>query len=628
MADFVSAPEIESRDTILLYGNYYQIAGPVRVDMATVSPEKMSLSPGVPAGDSPLISTITVNDLRGGMGLFRYRDLKDLNRYATGINFAPRFAHSITPSLLANSSSKPSGETATVNAITALSGTIIVAFGPDLYNLTPPTTWSASTDTLPATPVDDIWFNARIFFALDSSGYSYLATAGGVATDVAAGASDPAAHSFAVWDETLYAIDTAGRLWSSTTGNAASWTGLANLPVPNTTDIDLVVYDDSAGDPTIWALTAFGPWIYDPINDKWFQSRFQFPEFDRVVTGRGMGIDGRDALFVKGSDHQLYKTRMSNTAYTVENVTPGINFLPSAYAGEITSIVADNHHLYVLIGDSSTISGINWCVFVYNDDDDVPVWHPLSINTADNSTQPLVAAIIASSVGHRLYYHDNNSADGHIVRWIELLDLERDPSQFATVNYAASAQVDLPWFDNFEESRDKLALRVRVKCLGMSANETITVSYRTDFSTGSFTTLGSAIAANGETTIWFGTNNVGMSFKSIQFRLAFARGSTTTNAPKLESFSFDYMRLPEVLRGFTVQIICSGMFFNKSAGEQLENLWTMMKTDTMGTFAYLDDTGQRRSYLVKPQRPQGVEMAGSDEHGTYAFYLAEIRSNN
>ena len=609
---------------ISLYGNYYTIRGPIQVGFAQ---------------NPPVRRRFTVSDLTGGVGLYRYRNVQTERKYYwTGQNIDTLTPYNTTLGPLATSSSKPAGETRTVNVITALGGTIIVCFEDRVYNLTPPSTWSALIDTLPATPIDDLWFNSRIFYALGASGYSYQATAAGVATDVAT----PTVQSFVEWDGRLWSMDTSGVLRWSSTGNASTWTDKATIPIQDLTDVELVVYDDSAGDSTIWALTTQGPWIYDALNDKWFPSRFQFPGITRLFTGRGLGTTFRNHLITKGTDMSVYRLTMNGSMLIVKDITPGIpGGLPVSLSGELKTFTADNNFLFVAVGNSTTVTGVNWTIFALTitqdvDGSDIETWHPIYVNTTPNTVEPKAMSIISGSNGHRLYFHDNNVTDGHIVRFIDLVDLRESPVNSTTKTYTTGgagivSRLELPYFDGEEPGKQdwpKVALRYLVKLAGAASTETVQVAYRSDFSVGSYTNLGAVVNSDTEASRWFGTNNVGLEFKSIQPRITFVRGGTSTLRPILEYLALDYLEIPPtLLRQFTVVIDCSTMINNLSPGNQITNLWTALQTSTLGTFSYRDDAGNTLSYLVKVVSPQGQENAGYDFTGLYTLNLIEIRAN-
>jgi hypothetical protein len=633
---YIAAPQVLESNTILLDGadastpKYYRLRGPVQVVQATQFPGKITIG-DFGKNENPIISTVSWSDLRGGMGLYRMKDESQIDRFWTSQNIDTLHANAITLGALVTSIS--AGVDFFVTAINVLSDLLTVAFSNRIYTHDG-TSWSALVDTLPNAPRDSILFNARIFYAEEGSGYSYQAAGGAVATDVAL----PLFLAFAVWDNKLYGLDTAGVLYSSTTGNAASWTTLAGLDLTGTNVVNydrlfLRVYDDANGEPTIWAITPTGPFLYDATNDKWFRSRFQAPRYQQGEPYPFFGSTYRESLFLQTAERKIFKLTMGSGTLLVEDVTLGApDGVPSEYTSAVRGSESNNDFLFALAGYSYA-NAIRQPIglFVYNGRGWHNIFrHSLYTTTTTTDTGLIKATTVRSgtAIRNRLYFHVTDDTSGNTLRWLNLYDLPENPLTSTTRTYAASGQLELPFFDGGYEAQQKTAIQVRIKVTGATANETVQVAYRIDGSTGSYTNLGSAITATTEQTLKFGTNNVGLGFKSIQLKLTLARGSTTTLAPKIEYIALDFMRLPDVLKGFSLTIDCTNDAPDgRSPRTQIDDLWTTIALNTLCTFAYRDDAGNTQSYLVKAMRPQGTEETGEDYRGQYQIYLASFGSN-
>lgn len=637
---YASQPQVQQAGEILLYGQRYRLApekdgspGRVRTTLATQFPPKVVTNQDYGRDSHPVMSTWAVDDLRGGMGLFRYRTPEDLNRYWTGRNFDGLYQGAFTLGPLITDLDEPAGVNQAINAINLLGGTLIAVLNNVVYNHDG-TNWSAIIDTLPAAPVDSIYFNPRVYYALGSSGYCYQTTASGVATDVAAGANDPAVHSWCVWDGKIWALDTAGKIWDSTTGNAGTWTNTrATLPIQDHTASDLVVYRDDGGDSVIYALTAFGPWLYDAVNDTWMQQDLQFPFFRRVNTRRGGGAVYRNVMYVHAADRTVFALDMlrrtiADASFAAPDGAPwtseSANY--AGFVGELKKFVTDNTLLFALHGTSRANTTASWGLVVFNG----LGWHPFYENTdtAANGQDMFIAN--ATNHAYRLYFEDVGSAVGNtnFLKYFPLAPLRENPLYSSTGRtYAVSGFVELPYFDGFAPEQGKTAQQVRIKLAGASSTETVQVAYRINGSTGSYTNLGSAVAVNEEVALPFGTNNVGLGFKSMQLRLTFARGNTTTAAPKVEYCALDYLRQPEVLRGLTVSLDLSDTYYGRTPQQQVDALWAAMKADTFGTCAWRDDSGNVRSLLVKVMSLDGAEESGFDWRSGYTLRLLEMGRN-
>lgn len=635
MADYEANPQVTTPGTIRLYGNEYKLkneedgsAGEVKVIMSTVFPPKIVSGTDIGPNDNPTMSTQEWTDLRGGMGLWKWRGPEDNNRYFAGDNIDCLFPKAITLGPLVTKTNAPVNTS--IRSIGELNGTlVIVQGGGQVYNFDG-TSFSALIDTLPTTSVSNARFNSRLFHSLGSSGYSFQAAPDAVATDVAT----PTAQTFTVWDGKIYTLDTSLILYSSTTGSAASWTTLATIPLPNNPSliVQLVTYDDADGNPVIWALTSLGPWLYDAVNNKWMQARFDYPYY---AIGNNhqfyFGAKYRESLFNRAGDLEVYKLTMSDGLLNIKPVFVDSPDMVSAdYDGGLGSFTSTNEFLFATIGSTSLAGGnTKWGMLLYNGG-----WHPIYLNAnTSGSVNTPESAYITSSSNHpyRLYFHMDAGADPSSLAYIKLGELRKSPLSGVTKNYSSSGTLELPCFGGGYESQSKTARQVRIKLAGASSTETVQIAYRLNGSTGAYTNLGSAVTANTEQTLKFGTNSVGLSFKSIQLKLTFVRGGTTTAAPKLEYTALDYIRLPEVLRGFLVNIDCSALVGGNTPRQQVDNLWTAIETDTFGTFAFRDDsaTGSNntRSYLVKVTRPEGMEDTGLTEGGVYKLLLISYGDN-
>lgn len=639
---YVSAPQVQESSEIILFGQRYKLAqddqgqsGKVSVSLATSFPPKIDTGGMNSRPSNPIVESYTVDDLRGGLGLWHYRTPNDLNRYWTAENAFTGFANAITLGPLATSIGAPSAEAGQTRPIRILQsfGTgpkLVALFNDKLYTYDY-TSWSALVDTLPgASPMDTVIFNDRAFYALGSPGYSYQTDPTAVAVDVGL----PAARSFAVWDNKLYALDTGGGLFSSTTGDSGSWTTLASLadvamlPGNSYAFNDLVVYDDTGGETALWALTSFGPFIYDAVNDKWIRSRYQTPFQPRIDDVRGRGIVFRDSIYVHSSDTTLAKLTMTGGNLIVEEVSPGYpDGMPLVLDGGLNVQAADLQGIFVLSSNRFGNAGVDWNLLYY----DGMGWQRLWVNTTPGSTTALGLALVNSHDGsggerYRLFFHDATNSTTHIARWIGVDALRENPLVSTTRTYAASGYIELPVFDAWNASQGKIAQQVRVRVIGASSTETVSLSYRINESTGAYTSITPVISTDDEWVFPLGTNNTGIAFNSWQWKITMA-SSGSTSAPKIDHLTLDYVRKEEVQRGFSVTLDLSEPYFNRTPQQMMDHLWVHMKANNWGTFAYKDDSDNTRSYLVKVMRPAGTEGTGYEQSGKYSLLLIEMGPN-
>lgn len=633
---YLASPQVQQAGEVVLFGQRYRLAseqgraGKVKVTLgAQFSPK---IDTGGPFGrpSNPVVETYEVNDLRGGMGVWRYRYdengvRQDTNRFWTADSMDTLWANAITLGPLLTNLSQPAslsdGEQTVVAA--SLSGDLVIALSnAEVYSYTG--SWSTAEDTLPGAPLNVCNFNSRVFYALGSNGYSYQTDVTATATDVAA----PTAMDFVVWDDRIWTIATDFQLHSSTTGNSASWDDLATIPVDTTVAkpwASLRVHDDQSGEPVIWALTHQGPYVYDAANDKWFRSRFDFPYERTDLNRRDGGITHRGALYVWAYNTSVYRLDGSDI-FDVSLDRP--DGLPSAYGGAQLSFAQTDRALFAVMGGHLRSLTAN-PVFLWNG----AGWHPIAkashanvSTTAECHIWVLGPDLGGTELQRLVFSAPNNSSLTDDLYYFNLGEFYRHPLVSTARTYATAGNVELPYFDASAPSKPKIAQQVRLKLVGASTTETVTVAYRINGSTSSYTTLGSAVAVNNEVTIPFGSDGVGLEFNSIQFKLTFASGGSTS-APKLEYFAMDYVRQPEVLRAFVVDIDVSDFVFGRSPQQQIDDLWAHMKATTFGTFAYHDDADNTRSYLVKVLAPEGEEDSGYSGTGTYRVRLIEMGEN-
>ena len=629
MADFVSAPQVLDENEILLYGDFYKIKPPLRVSLATQLPGKIVIGDYGPR-DNPLVSTYSISDLRGGIGVYKYTDTQaEANKFLDSVDTSlstfqgidTLWASQITlpPDIIDRT--RPGVETGQISSITRLAATIIVTFGAVLYNITDAGTWSAVIDTLPAAPTSKpTWFNSRIFYPLSASGYSYQTAANAVAVDVAT----PLFQSFTVFDNKIYGVDTSNVLYSSTTGNSASWTTLATMPLESDIDfpfIRLVVYDNAEGDPTIWAQTHKGPWVYDPVNDKWFQSRFQHPYYRYPNVLYSPIAVWRESLFIVTRPRKVFKITIGGGTTLVEDVSPGLpgGFVQGTIA--IQGLESTDLGLFALLGTSEQeLSNANIItrILMWNGSG----WAPIYNDSAGRGTPGRVLFYTTTATTVRLYFSDPTTVPRLL--FLNLLGFSEPPINSTLRPYFSSGGFTTPWFIADYEAQQKLALRVLAKTLNATATRTVQIEFAINGSS-TFTSLGT-ITSDTEVIYRFGTNNVGKAFKSIRFRVRFAGVAGATTAPILEYISFEFLRVPTVLRGYVVTIDCTDNYKGRTPRQQIDDLWTRLETTTLGTFSYRDDSGNTRSYLVKIMRPEGIEYSGYVESGLYTVYLAEFNA--
>ena len=647
MADINIDPILTDPLSIQLYGNTYKLTEPVGVVMSSVFPPKLVIG-DYQAEDNQFVSTYTVSDLRGGPGLWTYRNpAQDLNRYWRSVTLSGSgigvitslWANAITGAAIAiNVYDTPNtgGSTAIPQWIFNV-GSNVVYTNADarVYSST-----GAAVDTLPGAVVApptifrfydsaNAAYRNRVFYAC-GTGYSYHDDVTSTATDVSASSTNPDMIASVVWDKRIWALDVNRVLWQSNTGDDGSWTQMALLPdeAAGTTYYRLIVYDDPNGSPVIWAITNSGPYLYDAVNDTWLQSRFCHHRYSpATVLGNQFAAVFHDSLFIISGDQKIEKLTMEAGQLIVESVYPGDP--DGSYTSDlvIRSISADSNRLYIAMSNGVGSSDNYTTKFLAYTD---LGWSEIAgrSHTAAGSNYTFgTMSIVTNATYNDLFtgFHLGAAVDLGEVDNYSLANLDRSPVLAGSTTLAAVA-LELPVFDAYYPSQQKTALKCRVMMAGTAGTGTITPYYRLEGSTGAWTALTAVTNTGSENVIYFGTNRGGIAFKQIQFRLEF-----TGTSPQLVSFTMEYLRIPEILRGFIVNIDCTAPYGNRTQATMINDIWTAISTNTLGTFTYRDTSadanGSERAYLVKVMRPEGLEWTGYDERGVYKLFLVELNDH-
>jgi len=190
----------------------------------------------------------------------------------------------------------------------------------------------------------------------------------------------------------------------------------------------------------------------------------------------------------------------------------------------------------------------------------------------------------------------------------------------------------------YNEFRSVPTQRVKVETLNPTTSETVKVYYAINRSatfqlmTNSTYTTG-VITASGVHTFefpsvdsWVSTTALtGTAFRSIQFRIVFARGSTNTNSPDVLSLTLEYYKKMDAKWQFQVDVDMNTEFGGRSQKEQRAALLTAMETATLLEFTYRDPSSNSdATFYVQVQPLESAEQQGFDERGVTTLQLREV----
>ena len=641
------ANKVVDDNEIYLGGTYYPLNRPVQSVLASIYPSKVTI--GDTTRDSNLRSSIIAwSDWRGGIGVERMQGPADADRaWHSTCNLRHRH-HLVLPALSAATTAELSDGTAITGAITFIQdlGTELYAgYGNTPYYYSEGGDhWTQVTNggnpySFPSTPTDSITVSMAstdYIVVAHESGYSYFSSA----TTVQDKNTDARFLSF--WDDRLWGIDKSGQLWYTLTINGTPVND-ALLPVQEEYVTDLFVARDAAGEQILYAATKVGLFAHDVGNTRWVETQFQLPFHQFNGTG---SVRWRDSIYnPSGLGIYKYINGTNNAVVTVMGPDRD-DGLPATYRGTIKKLVGTHTELIAAV-DATTAPGAQAAT-------DIPFQYGASAGLsghsaqviADSSGQSSIVAwndtgwetkwiapsskagkpvdkMLVSNAGkgdYRLWW----GLDGQVYHQLIPFDVT-NPSQLVAVDgtdyaYESTGFHETPWFDAQQVEVDKLALKLKVEVEDASSDETVAVEYAIDYST-SYTSLGT-ISSSGTTTYTFGSG-VGVSFRSIKFKLTLSRGSDTSKSPDVVSTTLEFRKKLEAKYGHTVEVDLNNTYKGKNPKQLRSALISSIESNLLQEFTFRDDGGGTRNYYVDVTSATGIEYTGYDERGSSRITLVE-----
>lgn len=646
------ANKVVDDNEIYLGGTYYPLNRPVQSVLASIYPSKVTI--GDTTRDSNLRSSIIAwSDWRGGIGVERMQGPADADRaWHSTCNLRHRH-HLVLPALSAATTAELSDGTAITGAVTFIQdlGTELYAgYGNTPYYYSEggdhwtQVTNGGSAYSFPATPTDSITVSMSgtdyIVVAYES-GYSYFSSA---TTVVDKKHSDTGfnARFLSFWDDRLWGIDKSGQLWYTLTINGTPVND-ALLPVQEEYVTDLFVARDAAGEQILYAATKVGLFAHDISNTRWVETQFQLPFHQFNGTG---SVRWRDSIYnPSGLGIYKYINGTNNAVVTVMGPDRD-DGLPATYRGTIKKLVGTHTELIAAVdattapgaqaatdipfqyGASAGISGHSAQVIADSSGQSSIVawndtgWETKWIAPSSKAGKP-VDKMLVSNAGkgdYRLWW----GLDGQVYHQLIPFDVT-NPSQLVAVDgtdyaYESTGFHETPWFDAQQVEVDKLALKLKVEVEDASSDETVAVQYAIDYST-SYTSLGT-ISSSGTTTYTFGSG-VGVSFRSIKFKLTLSRGSDTSKSPDIVSTTLEFRKKLEAKYGHTVEVDLNNTYKGKDPKQLRNALVSSIESNLLQEFTFRDDGGGTRNYYVDVTSATGIEYTGYDERGSSRITLVE-----
>ena len=654
------ASKVVEDNEIYLGGTYYPLNRPVQSILASIYPAKVTI--GDTTRDSNLRSSIiSWSDWRGGIGVERMQGASDADRawYST-CNLRHRH-HLVLPALSTATTAQDADDTSIQGAITFIQdlGTVLYAgyaTAPYYYSeandrwTRVTTTDGGSAHSFPAAPTDSITVRMAgtdYVVVAFGSGFAYFSSSVVVTQN-----TSTATRFLTYWDDRLWGIDVTGQLWYTLTIGGTPVND-AKLPVQNDYVTDLFVGRDANGEQIIYAATKTGLYAHDYANQRWVETQFQLPFHNFNGTG---SVRWRDSIYTpSGLGIYKYINGSNNAVITVMGPDRD-DGIPATYRGTIRKLVGTHTELIAAI-DATTAPGaqaatdIPWqggatsgssarsqnVIAASSGQSSIVAWNDTGWETKwvapTAKAGKAVDVMLVSNAGkgdYRLWW----GLDGQVYSQLIPFDVT-NPSQLVAVEgtdyaYESSGTHETPWFDAQQTEVDKLAIKLKVEVQDASGDETVAVSYATDYSTSytdlttiTSTTLG---ATEGTQTFLLPTSDspVGVSFRSIKFKITLARGSSdTTKSPDVVSITLEYRKKLEAKYGHTVEVDLNSQYRGNDPMQLRSNLVSSIESNTLQEFTFRDDSGGTRNYYVDITSATGIEYTGHDERGSSRITLVE-----
>ena len=620
------AQRVEARREVSLNSVRYPITGNVRREAYSQYPEKQVVGPTT-RNSRPRADVIEWRDWRGGIGKNRMSNVEDVNRaWYSELNINHE-GHLVLPALDTTTAASGVAGVFTVGAIGELASELYVPFGTSIRKLSfGSDSWGSELKASPGTVTDTVTcrINGTVYmFFAHTTGYTRTSD-GSTFEDE----TDDMVY-MECWDERIWGIDNTGQLrWShtETIGTDPTWTDDAQLPLPNTYVTDLFVGPDAGGEEILYAATKVGLFAHDAGNSRLVRTQLQLPFHENA--GDGCEVFRLRIYYPAGLSIYEYNPMGG----TLRLVGPDLDHgLPANRRGKIVHMVSSHNKMFALI-DSTSTAATDLEVFD-SSEFSTEVMDVLNVGVSsilswdgrgwgvewvsDSNTQAIDTAIVSNAYsGYRLWWGQDEQ-----IRRIDLPVDIINPDEVDDYDYRdGTVYHETPWVDIDQADVDKLALALKAETRNCSSDETITISYATNYST-SFTSF-TSITSDGVTTFPFpdSTTPTGTTFNAIRFKVGMDRGAANVNSsPDLVALTFEYRKKLEHREalGFTIDFSFKGEYAGNTAAQLRAALLAAVQSNTMVELTYRDDqsSGNPRNYYVDIITDTNLETTGYLEVG-------------
>ncbi len=461
-------------------------------------------------------------------------------------------------------------------------------------------------------------------FLGDSDSYWYRSAASppvwtqAVGSDGAGGGTSSGATFAVHYAGKAWKITAAGQLAYSAAPNSATptWTNDALLTDNGLASGDcnnLVVSYDETGTTVIYADTKQGRFEHSVATSKFLATGLRLANHPNG--GKG-SVRWNDGDYVSAG-LAIKKYQAGSTVVISDEGLNKDDGLPTEYAGEVIALIDGLTHLYALMDASQTTGTGYSAIYRRGIDTGWHCWWDGSLLSVTDGT--IHFGIVSATYSYRFWFDHNGT-----VYYIPLSRENQNPKKVTGSTYSASGFLVSPWFDAGTKAFTKACKRITAFCEDMTENETVIIKYRLDHTTtalaSTWVTLTPTIAADGITTYNL-ASGAGVAFKSIQYRIDLARGSTNTLSPDVQGLALSYRKNLGAKHAWTFTIDL------KNAGANIRTMITNLETavalNTWMEFVSRDSTKETSVY-VEVESVTGKTGVGPDYDSQYAISVIEV----
>ncbi len=317
--------------------------------------------------------------------------------------------------------------------------------------------------------------------------------------------------------------------------------------------------------------------------------------------------------------------KISSTGIVTEWGPDQDDGMDASFQGYVYDMVPSPNWIFILLQGTGGSgwgmgSGLNYSILKRHNT--LGGWH-LVTRTASADAWPSKLHYTTLSSPARLYFSKDAASIYYPISYFEVLDttsnVKQSQSYYSSYKFASSGTLYTPVYKPVE-GIPKIAVSMEAITTGCTATETITVYYRLNNSIGDWTSLGSFTTSPYPAELSFGSG-AGAAFYAIQFKIVFARGSTTTLTPIIHSLKFNYIVNPSYVGGWTFDVNAEG----QNAKEVVGWITTARDAGTLVMFSPVGNINQESYYVKVQQCPSKYEALDPSGDRALTVTVAEAK---